>query len=233
MEPTPDPCTLTGQVASRKVGSFGLSTRGYCSLTLKLWTRGPPAPTPGKFPEMAKPGPSGFKRDSCGPTVTPSTRQISVAHGSTSSTRSGSLTATFDAASVPEWRNGDGSRVGGNPNPNRWTPVVDPVPMPRLPFSLQTPRSRCTHWEETEMHWASPPMAHGCCTGSARRIRLVKSPTYQGPSRVHMDTTDFRYRIRNTLVNLFAHGSIDWAVGVPPLLMPFLRRIRLERSTED
>lgn len=57
------------------------------------------------------------------------------------------------------------------------------------------------------------------------RIRLVKSPTYQGPSRVHMETIDFlAIESGNTLVNLFAHGSIDWAVGVPPLLMPFLEK---------
>ena len=129
-----------------------------------------------------------------------------------------------------EWRNSDGSREEvGIRTPDRWTLVVElRRPLPWLPFL-------CT---QTPLQPVHPLGRDGNALGVPTngpweldrwdlrdRIRLVKSPTYQGPSRVHLDTIDFlAIESGNTLVNLFAHGSIDWAVGVPPLLMPFLEK---------
>ena len=127
-----------------------------------------------------------------------------------------------------EWRRGEGTQDQiGIHTPDPLTLVVElRRPLPWLPFL-------CTQTPLQPVHVsARDGTALGAPTNGPwklerwdlrDRIRLVQSPEYRGPSKVHMQSIDFlAIESGNTLVNLFADGSVDWAVGVPPILMPFL-----------
>ena len=129
-----------------------------------------------------------------------------------------------------EWRNGEGQRSDvGIETPDSLTFVVKlNRPLPWLPFL-------CTQTPLQPVHiQGRDGTALGVPTNGPwqlekwdlrDRIRLVRSPNYRGPAKVHMESVDFlAIESGNTLVNLFANGSLDWAVGVPPVLMPFLQQ---------
>ncbi len=129
-----------------------------------------------------------------------------------------------------EWRNGTGRRESvGIETPDPLTLMVQLTrPMPWLPFL-------CTQTPLQPVHLLGRDgAALGVPTNGPwqlerwdlrDRIRLTRSPSYRGPAKIQLDRIDFlAIESGNTLVNLFAHGSIDWAVGVPPGLMPFLQQ---------